>query len=384
MMVTPSSLVSCSTSPRNPCSSAVGCPGSWMPPYMQRPRCSTKAPKTRRSSSSMMKSRSAITRAWCTDIPCSETLEDLVGAPLHVGQRAIHGFGAGVRCGGFLAHDEFYGRLAPDVAGQWFAQLRDAGNVPAMRQLLPCRAFDHCPVRGEMAGAGPLEVVGGEIPEEPLRGLALRGASCLVARHYPVVPIHQLHPWALEQERERTHGIAPVQRAFTVPGGRIELADHPGAIDEDASLAFEKGRHRTGVVQALRTVAALVELLHEPECAPAFRAVEVRMRGIREQLRTLLHHPGIEDTHRPGKILAGDLDEIGLAGALLELAGLGVELVGACGQDGFAIGDEARLPEQVHVQMPQRRPNIDRQAHGPVVHRDAGAGGGRELLRADP
>src|SRR5262245_28670700 len=47
MMVGASSRTSAITSWRNPWASAVGWPGSKMPPYTQRPRCSMKAPNRR-------------------------------------------------------------------------------------------------------------------------------------------------------------------------------------------------------------------------------------------------------------------------------------------------------------------------------------------------
>src|SRR4051794_29957351 len=109
---------------------------------MQRPRCSTKAPNTRRSSASMMKSRLAITRACRTDAPYgSETLQNLIGAALHVGQRAFHRLGARKGCGSFFANDEFDGRLAPDILGQRFTDLRDLHDVCTVGQLLPGGAF---------------------------------------------------------------------------------------------------------------------------------------------------------------------------------------------------------------------------------------------------
>src|ERR1700693_1337248 len=48
MVVGASSRTRASTSPRKPCASAVGWPGSKMPPYTLRPRCSMKAPNRRR------------------------------------------------------------------------------------------------------------------------------------------------------------------------------------------------------------------------------------------------------------------------------------------------------------------------------------------------
>src|SRR5512147_2425558 len=109
---------------------------------MQRPRCSMKAPKTRRSSWSMMKSRSAMRRACCTDVPRSEALQDFVGAALHVGQRALHRLGTGVGRGSLLADDELDGRLAPHVLGQRLAHAGDLGDVAEMGQLLPLGAGD--------------------------------------------------------------------------------------------------------------------------------------------------------------------------------------------------------------------------------------------------
>src|SRR5690606_128270 len=103
--------------------------------------------------------------------------------------------------------------------------------------------------------------------------------------------IHQRHAPALEQERKWTHGITLVKRAAFVPRGSVELADHPRAIDQDAAFTLQEGRYRAGIVQVLRAEAALVQLGHERECAPACRAVEVGVQGITERRCTLLHHP---------------------------------------------------------------------------------------------
>ena len=120
-------------------------------------------------------------------------------------------------------------------------------------------------------------------------------------------------------------------------------------------------------------IAAGVSMFCVPSCSALMRRKKSATRTptgvssrmclrVGKQHRALRHHVGVEVARGEGRIADIALDEIGLAGALLELARLRDQLVGGVRQNRLAAAHQSGLGEQRGVDVEQAAVRVPRQA----------------------
>ena len=195
------------------------------------------------------------------------------------------------------------------------------------------------------------------------------------------------HRVAAPQPRIGIDRVAVVQRP---PGGfrfLFELADHPRAGGVDPALpAHERGDRRRRVLVE-RSELLVVDALEEGRDLARFRSAQPDVARVRENDRVMGHQIGVHVARLVGGVADQALDQIGLAGALLELARMLQQLLRRSRQDRLATAHQPGLleqsgvdVEQAAVRVPRHSVNVPANGHalearlGKIARVDAGFG----------
>jgi hypothetical protein len=137
------------------------------------------------------------------------------------------------------------------------------------------------------------------------------------------------------QAREGNHGVAVVKRAGRVGGLRDVGPEHPGADRKQAALALDEARRRRGEVLIEGGQALLSDLPKQFDDAPGFRRVDADVPVVGEDDDVLREQVGVEQ--RDVEVGRADvrLDQVRLAGPLLELPGVLEQLFRRVGSTGL-------------------------------------------------
>ena len=137
------------------------------------------------------------------------------------------------------------------------------------------------------------------------------------------------------QPRIGKNGVALVERPSRRFRFLVERSDHPRARRIDAALAVDEGGDRGGRVHVLSADFFRVDPAEIVRDLHAHRRVQRTWLRVGEQHRPRRHHVGVEVARRERRVADVALDEVGLAGALLELPRLCEQFVRVFGRTGL-------------------------------------------------
>ena len=127
--------------------------------------------------------------------------------------------------------------------------------------------------------------------------------------------------WAPPKElRIGVDGIAAlVERRALGFGLGVVVADNPGAVELHATVAGKESVDRAAVVEVLGGVILVEDRLVHLDDLLGFRRVQFHMLRVGEEVGILLEEIGVEIAGVECCLVGQVLDEVGLAGLLLEL-----------------------------------------------------------------